>query len=62
MFGSWLGGWDTQSATGNEEGVYTDLVVANRAKSPIDLGDTDGDNMSVGMNIEWEVSDSYVGI
>jgi len=61
MFGSWLGGWDTQSATINERGVYTDVVVENRAYDhQLIWGDTDGDNMSVGVNLEWEVSDSLI--
>ena len=61
MFGSWLGGWDTQQATVNENGAYTDVVVGNRAYDhQLIWGETDSDNMSVGFNAEFDVNDSLV--
>ena len=59
MFGSWLGGWDTQQATINENGAYTDVVVGNRAYDhQLIWGETDSDNLSVGFNVEFDVNDS----
>ena len=61
MFGSWLGGWDTQQATINENGVYTDVVVGNRSYDhQLIWGETDSDNLSVGFNAEFDVNDSLV--
>jgi TonB-dependent receptor len=61
MFGSWLGGWDTQQATINENGAYTDVVVGNRAYDhQLIWGETDSDNLSVGFNAEFDVNDSLV--
>ena len=59
MFGSWLGGWDTQSATINSNGAYTDVVVGNRAYDhQLIWGSTKGVNKSLGFNLEWDVSDT----
>ncbi|MDA8733381.1 TonB-dependent receptor [Gammaproteobacteria bacterium] len=59
MFGSWLGGWDTQSGTVNSNGVFTDVVVANRSYDhQLIWGDTKGLNQSLGMNHEFIVNDS----
>ena len=61
MFGSWLGGWDTQQATVNENGAYTDVVVGNRAYDhQLIWGETESDNLSVGFNVEFDVNDSLV--
>ena len=59
MFGSWLGGWDTQSATINSNGAYTDVVVGNRAYDhQLIWGSTKGVNKSLGFNLEWDISDT----
>ena len=58
MFGSWLGGWDTQQATINSNGVYTDLVVANRSYDhQLIWGSTKNSNNSIGLNIDWQFND-----
>ena len=59
MFGSWLGGWDTAQGTINENGVYTDVVVGNRAYDhQLIWGDTKSANRSIGMNHVFTYSDS----
>ena len=55
MFGSWLGGWDTQQATINTNGVYTDVVVGNRSYDhQLIWGATKNSNNSVGLNLDWQ--------
>jgi len=59
MFGSWLGGWDTQTATINENGAYTDVTVGNRAYDhELIWQDLVNTNKSLGFNAEWGVTDS----
>lgn len=59
LFGSWLGGWTTQSGTINPNGVYTDVVVGERGYDHTFIwGDTKTTNESVGINIEFTLSDS----
>ena len=58
MFGSWLGGWTTEQATINERGVYTDVVVGDRAIHTSTWGDLKSSNNSVGLNLEWDVTDT----
>ena len=59
MFGSWLGGWTTTQGTINENGVYTDVVVGDRGYDHQLLwGDTVNENASVGLNLEWDYSDT----
>ena len=59
MFGSWLGGWTTQQATINENGVYTDVVVGDRGYDhQLIWGDTENENASVGINLDWNYSDT----
>ena len=59
MFGSWLGGWDTAQGTISENGVFTDVVVGNRAYDhQLIWGDTKSSNRSIGMNHEFVYSDS----
>ena len=61
MFGSWLGGWDTNEATINENGAYTDVVVGNRAYDhEVIWQELENENKSLGFNLEWEVSDALV--
>lgn len=58
MFGSWLGGWDTDSAVINENGAYTDVVVSNRAYDhEVIWQSLKNENKSLGFNLEWLVSD-----
>jgi len=59
LFGSWLGGWDTQSATINANGAFTDVVVGNRAYDhTATWSKLESDNNSYGFNLAWDVSDS----
>jgi len=59
MFGSWLGGWDTNSALINSNGAYTDVVVGNRAYDhELIWQQLDNENKSLGLNIEWQVTDA----
>ena len=59
MFGSWLGGWDTNGGTINTNGVYTDVVVGNRSYDhQLIWGDTNSANRSIGLNTEYVVNDS----
>lgn len=59
QFGSWLGGWDTISGTINENGAYTDVVVGNRAYDhEVQWHDTENENKSVGLNLDWQVTPS----
>ena len=59
MFGSWLGGWTTSQGTINKNGVYTDVVVGDRGYDhQLIWGDTVNENASVGLNIEWDYSDT----
>ncbi|EGG30729.1 TonB-dependent receptor [Aequoribacter fuscus] len=59
LFGSWLGGWDTQSATINQNGVFTDVVVGNRAYDhTATWSKLESDNNSVGVNLAWDVTDA----
>lgn len=60
MFGSWLGGWDTTTATINEHGAYTDATVANRAYDhELIWQDLENTNKSFGVNFEWNITDSF---
>lgn len=60
MFGSWLGGWDTETATINEHGAYTDVTVGNRAYDhELIWQDLVNTNKSLGFNAEWNVSDAF---
>ena len=59
MFGSWLGGWTTSQGTINKNGVYTDVVVGDRGYDhQLIWGDTENENASVGINLEWDYSDT----
>ena len=59
MFGSWLGGWDTNSALINQNGAYTDVVVGNRAYDhELIWQDLTNTNKSLGFNTEWQVNDA----
>lgn len=59
LFGSWLGGWDTQEAIINENGVFTDVVVGNRTYDHTALWqELENDNNSIGFNTEWQVTDT----
>ena len=59
MFGSWLGGWTTQQAIINERGVYTDVVVDDRAYDhTVTWGKSKSSNNSLGLNLEWDVSET----
>ena len=61
LFGSWLGGWDTQEATINANGVFTDVVVGNRGYDhTVIWADHESENNSVGINLTWDVSESLV--
>ncbi|NIB42765.1 TonB-dependent receptor [Pseudomaricurvus alkylphenolicus] len=61
LFGSWLGGWDTEAATINENGTYTDVTVGNRAYDHTAIwSQLDTENRSVGFNVLWDVTDSLV--
>ena len=60
LFGSWLGGWDTLDATINENGTFTDVTVGNRAYDhELVWHETENENKSVGLNLDWQVSDSF---
>jgi TonB-dependent receptor len=60
MFGSWLGGWDTNTATIDSNGAYTDAVVGNRAYDHEVIWQTlQNTNKSLGVNLEWQLSDSF---
>lgn len=60
MFGSWLGGWDTDYALINENGAYTNAVVSNRAYDhELIWQELDNTNKSLGFNLEWDISDSF---
>jgi TonB-dependent receptor len=59
MFGSWLGGWDTLDATIDTNGVFTDVVVGNRAYDhELIWQSLKNENKSVGFNLDWQLSDS----
>ena len=59
MFGSWLGGWTTQQAIINQNGVYTDVVVGDRGYDhQLIWGDTENENASIGINLDWNYSDN----
>lgn len=59
MFGSWLGGWTTEQATINTRGVYTDVVVGDRAYDhTATWGDLKSSNNSLGLNLAWDVTDT----
>jgi TonB-dependent receptor len=59
MFGSWLGGWDTNSALINENGAFTDVVVGNRAYDhELIWQELENKNKSIGFNTEWQVNDA----
>ncbi|MGD9021596.1 MAG: TonB-dependent receptor, partial [Lysobacterales bacterium] len=60
MFGSWLGGWDTEYALINERGVYTDLIVGNRSYDhELIWQKLENTNKSLGLNVEWNITDSF---
>ena len=59
MFGSWLGGWDTDEAFINERGVYTDVTVNNRAYDhEVIWQELENLNKSLGINLEWNITDA----
>jgi TonB-dependent receptor len=59
MFGSWLGGWDTDNAIINGHGAFTDVSVSNRAYDhEIIWQSLINTNKSLGFNLDWQVSDS----
>lgn len=58
-FGSWLGGWDTSSATIGKSGAFADVVVGNRGYDhSVTWGESESDNRSFGFNLIWDVSGS----
>lgn len=60
MFGPWLGGWTTEQATINANGVYTDVVVGDRGYDhTVTWGDSKSSNNSYGLNLVWDLSDSW---
>jgi TonB-dependent receptor len=60
MFGSWLGGWDTNTAIIDQNGAYTDVEVGNRAYDHEVIWQTlQNTNKSLGLNLEWQLSDSW---
>lgn len=60
MFGSWLGGWDTDSATINEHGAYTDVTVSNRSYDhELIWQELENTNKSLGFNLEWNINDAW---
>jgi TonB-dependent receptor len=60
MFGSWLGGWDTNTATINEHGAYTDVTVGNRAYDhELIWQKLENTNTSLGFNLEWNINDAF---
>ena len=60
MFGPWLGGWTTEQATINANGVYTDVVVGERGYDhTVTWGDSKSSNNSYGLNLVWDLSDSW---
>jgi TonB-dependent receptor len=60
LFGSWLGGWDTLSGTINAHGAYTDVSVGKRTYDhEVIWHETENENKSVGLNLDWQVSDSF---
>lgn len=60
MFGSWLGGWDTDDAVINENGAYTDVVVSNRAYDhELIWQSLENTNKSLGLNVDWQITDSF---
>lgn len=59
LFGSWLGGWTTNEAIINEDGVFTDVVVGDRSYDhDVTWQDLVNTNKSVGLNLEWTVNDA----
>ena len=60
LFGSWLGGWDTEEAVINRNGAYTDVTVSNRAYDhELTWQELDNKNKSLGFNLEWNINDSF---
>jgi len=60
IFGSWLGGWDTDNALINERGVYTDVNVSNRAYDhELIWQEIENLNKSLGINLEWNMTDAF---
>ncbi len=60
MFGSWLGGWDTDNALINKNGAYTDVVVSNRAYDhELIWQELENKNQSLGFNLEWNIDDAW---
>ncbi len=59
LFGPWLGGWNTVAGVVNERGVYTDVIVteSDYAHEIVWL-DTENENKSLGLNLDWQVTDS----
>ena len=59
LFGPWLGGWNTTSGTIDQNGAFTDVVVSDRGyDAELVWLDTENENKSVGLNLDWQVSDS----
>jgi len=58
-FGSWLGGWTTNEATINEDGVFTDVVVGDKSYDhDITWQNLVNTNKSIGLNLEWSVNEA----
>ncbi|XOV86429.1 MAG: TonB-dependent receptor [Pseudomonadota bacterium] len=61
MFGSWLGGWDTNTAIIDRNGVYTDVTVGNRSYDHELIWQTlVNTNKSLGFNLEYQVNEHLV--
>jgi TonB-dependent receptor len=59
IFGPWAGGWNTVSGVVNEHGAYTDYVVReSRYNHELNWLDTENENKSIGLNLDWQVNDS----
>ncbi len=60
MFGSWLGGWDTNVGVVNEHGAYVYNVVGNRAYDhELIWQSLTNENKSLGFNLAWDASDAW---
>jgi TonB-dependent receptor len=61
MFGSWYGGWTTQSATVAPDGTVLEAVIGQRTYDhQVIWGATKSINQSEGANLEWNVTDNLV--
>ncbi len=60
LFGSWLGGWDTDDAIINKHGAYTDVTVSNRAYDhELIWQELENKNKSLGFNLDWHINDAW---